>query len=121
MDEFWFRLLVVAAVGAVALVWARLSRTATVLRRRPSTLPGLDPGVVLFTSETCSTCSRARTMLESIGVEYREIDFESHPEVFTRLGISKVPTFASVRPGGKGWVASGVPGEWRLRRWLRGP
>lgn len=121
MDDLWFRLVVVALVGVAAIGWARLSRTGAALRRRSATFPGVRPGVVLFTSESCSTCRRARTLLDRMGVEHREVDFGSHPEIFTRLRITKVPTIAAVRPGGEGWMAAGVPSEWRLRRWLRGP
>jgi glutaredoxin len=121
MDEVWLRLLVVGAVAATALAWARLGRPTAAWRRRASAFPGLDPGVVLFTARSCSTCARARAVLDGMETAYREIEFETDPETFTRLGISKVPAIVEVGTDGKGWLASGVPTEWRLRRWLRGP
>lgn len=121
MDEIWLRLLVVGAVAGAALTWARLGRSTTARRRRSSTFPGLGPGVVVFTSRSCSTCDRARSVLDRMQVPYREIEFESQPEIFTRLRVSRVPTVGEVRTDGSGWVAAGVPTERRLRRWLRGP
>lgn len=102
------RLLVIAAVCAVAVVVAVLAR------RRPPDAPvrpssfsapaQLDRSdfprpetpwlVALFTSETCDTCTgvrRAAVALESDQVAVVDVDVEAAPELHARYGIEAVP------------------------------
>ena len=51
--------------------------------------------VVIYSSRLCPFCSRAKTLLESKGVEYKEIVIDGSPEVredmARRAGKSSVP------------------------------
>ncbi len=52
---------------------------------------------------------------------FREIAYEVDPGAFSRHGIGRVPTVASVGVDGVGWRAEGVPSTRALRRWFGGP
>lgn len=103
------RALVVAAVAlAVALVILILRRLPR-LRSRTIAAPGLDPGVYLFTSAGCGTCSRARRDLTDRRVAFTELTWEADPAVFSRLGIDAVPSVVVVGDGRGRWWRGGVP------------
>jgi glutaredoxin 3 len=54
-----------------------------------------DPGVVMYTTNWCPYCERARRLLRSKGVEFREIDVEGaaqgRAEMMSRSGRRTVP------------------------------
>lgn len=120
MPDVLARLLVVVAVVAAAVVAAAVGRRGGARRRRRAALPGLAPGVYLFTSATCSTCPAARTELTAaLGAGgFEEIAYETRPDDFARCGVERVPVLAVVGPGGGGWRADGVVPARRLRRWI---
>lgn len=120
MDEPLIRLLVVAGVAAAALLVAMIARRGVALRRRPVEMPDLGPGLVLFTADTCSSCDRARRVVDEVGVEMVEIRYEETPEPFTRYGVDRVPALAHLDPDGRGWLAEGIPNRRLLTRWLSG-
>jgi hypothetical protein len=117
MDEVWARAALVAGALAVAGVVVLVQR----LRARPSPKTvgetGLDPGVYLFTSATCSTCAQARQTLQSAlgGDRFHEFAWEEGSETFDQLGIDAVPAVLVVEPGGRGTIFPGQPDR-ALRR-----
>lgn len=93
MSDVVVRLGVVVAVivlaSALAFVIGRLSRP---------THPGISvgdlgdrPGVILFTSTTCSTCKETIALYENLGVPFREVTNELEPQRFDEWGIVAVP------------------------------
>jgi len=110
MSEVWLRLVIV--VGAVALSLLII----LVIRHRPSRSKagdggGLDPGIYLFTSATCSDCDGARARLADIlgSTGYVEIRWENEPGLFTRLNIGAVPCTVVVGDDGSASVHPGMP------------
>jgi hypothetical protein len=119
VDEFVVRLIVAAAIAGVAAAAAVVSRRGRAWRRRPFESAGLEPGVHLFSSESCGSCLRARLMIERAGLSYSEHTYESEAPLFEQHGIDRVPTLVSVPAGGRpGWVAEGTPSERALLRWV---
>ena len=87
------RLGVVAGVVVVAAVIAFVIRR---LARPPH--PGISvgdlgdrPGVILFTSTTCSTCKETIAFYERMGVPFREVTNELESQRFDEWGIVAVP------------------------------
>ncbi len=78
---------------------------------------GPRPGIVLFTSTDCVNCERARAIVESLGVQPREVTWELEPARFDAVGVEAVPLTVVV--GGDGTVellAAGVPRRRSLQR-----
>jgi hypothetical protein len=112
MNEVWIRaLVVVGALAFVVLIVALLRHP----RRRGERLigAGLDPGVYLFTSETCADCLTARDRLvERLGANgFTEIEWAEDPDLFTNLGIEVVPCTVVVAGDGSAVRYPGMPGE----------
>ncbi len=110
MSEVWLRLAIVAGAVALSLL------VMFVIRRRPGSSNagdgrGLDPGIYLFTSSTCSDCEGARARLADIlgGAGYVEIRWEDQPGLFTRLDIGAVPCTVVVGDDGSASVHPGMP------------
>jgi hypothetical protein len=110
MSEIWLRLVIV--IGAVGLSLLIMLMT----RRRPWRSEagggrGLDPGIYLFTSATCSDCAGARASLADIlgSAGYVEIRWEDEPVLFTRLGIDGVPCTVVVGDDGSASIHPGMP------------
>lgn len=93
MSDVVVRLGVVAAVilvaAIIALVIGRLARPPH---------PGISvgdlgdrPGVILFTSTTCSTCKETISLYRHLGVPFREVTNELEPQRFDEWGIVAVP------------------------------
>lgn len=120
MTDLSLRLAVAAVVVLGALAWPALRRRGAAWRRRAVEMPGLGPGVYLFTSETCTSCPAARDSLTvALGTHrFEEIAYEERPDVFVRLSITRVPTVAQVRSDGRAWAAQGVLTPRRARRWV---
>jgi hypothetical protein len=119
MDEFVVRLIVAAAIAGLAAVVAAVSRRGRAWRRRPFVSPDLEPGIHLFSSENCASCSRARSAIERTGLPFSEHTYESEASLLEKHDIDRVPTVAWISPGGRaGWVAEGVPSERTLVRWV---
>jgi hypothetical protein len=96
------RLAVVAVVIVVAAVIAFVIGR---LARPPH--PGISvgdvgdrPGVILFTSTTCSTCKETIAMYQHLGVPFREVTNELEPQRFEEWGVVAVPLTVVVDAGG---------------------
>lgn len=111
MTDVALRLSIVGAVVVVAVVTGLVLRSGRLARRRRLRLPGLGPGVILFSGSGCASCDRVRAGLRSLGVEHAEIgaDDPRFPP-----GIDRVPTVASLDGTGAGVAISGVPSARRL-------
>lgn len=85
--------------------------------RRP--MPGLEPGVVLFTSQRCPGCDPVRSkMIEVLGPDgFREIKWTEDPEPFVTHRIGRVPTTVAVDEGGVGHLWEGMPPARLLEKW----
>lgn len=108
-------LAVLIGAGAVAL-GARLTHRYRPLRRP---MPGLQPGVVLFTSQRCPGCDPVRSrMIEVLGPEgFREVKWTEEPEPFGTYRIERVPTCAAVDHDGHGRIWEGMPSVRLLEKW----
>lgn len=105
MDDPVVRLVIVLGAGLIVLGvwWYRKNRTPG--RRISDT--GLEPGLYLFSSETCLDCATARERLGS--TPYVDITWETRPAEFERLGIWDVPSVLVVSVSGSGTWHRGVP------------
>lgn len=117
MADGLIRLAVVVIVAAAAILIGLLWRRGTAWVRRHKSFAGLTDGVYLFTSAPCESCTPAREALVASGVPFREVSYESEPELFDVLGVEKVPALVRVS-GGQGWIAFGRPRRAAIRRWL---
>lgn len=110
-------IVVVIIVGAAACAWL-VSR----FRRPPHPDVSVGdigdrPGVVLFTSTTCSTCKAVITMLEERSIPFREVTNELEPGQFDEWGIVAVPVTVIIDGGGQVVATfSGTPRQAALRR-----
>jgi hypothetical protein len=119
MDEFVVRLIVAAGIAGAASAAALVSRRGRAWRRRPFESIDLEPGIHFFSSETCGSCRRARSVMERTGLAFSEHSYETEAPLLETNGIDRVPTVAWVpNRGHAGWVAEGVPTERMLVRWL---
>lgn len=113
-DDAILRLVVVAAITAVALVGAVFLRRGSSVRRYRVRFEDLGPGLYLFTSATCATCARMRARLAHRS-DVREVTFEGGGFPDT---IRRVPALAFIDERGDGWVAYGAVSERRIGRWM---
>ena len=115
MTDFEFRIAVIAVIlimVGIAAALAGRSRRARPLRTIREDLP---PGVHLFTSSTCATCTEARSVITSTyGDGFTEIRHEDDPQSFGRHGIARVPTAIVVGVDGTALVFEGVPARQHL-------
>lgn len=119
MDDVALRLLVAGGIGLAAMTWAMVLRNGRSLRRRPFQSPDLEPGLHLFSSESCDSCARARSALAEAGVPFVEHTFESNSAALEANTIDRVPTIVWVSGSDDpGWRAEGVPSKRALSRWL---
>jgi len=110
MDEVWARVGVVAAALAVAAVIALWQKTRVRGPIRQVASGDLEPGVYLFSSESCPTCAQARDDLDrALGDAYFEVRWEEQPEAFSHLGVDAVPAVLIVKTSGQGRLFPGRP------------
>ena len=121
MSDELMKIAVVLFVAAVALGVAFVQRRGRAIRRLSRSFDGLDEGIYLFGSESCSSCEMMRHRLREAGIEFSELGAEGEAEIFVRYGIDKVPAVARVGADGSGWLAVGVITPTRSRRWLSSP
>lgn len=117
MEEALVRFAVAAAIAAMAVAAALTSRRGRALRRRPFDPTGLDAGLHLFTSLTCSSCVRARAALAAGSRPFTEHTFEEDEHVLRDNHVARVPAVAFVSATGS-WISEGVPSTRALDRWL---
>lgn len=109
MNEVGPRAAIVVGVVLLSLI------IVVLMRRRPLVGAldggGLDPGVYLFTSSSCSDCAGARARLEEVlGISsFIEISWEDDPGIFTQLGIDAVPCTVVVGADGSASIQPGMP------------
>ncbi len=122
MSEIWLRLAGVVGAAAVGLAWAWVARRRAATRPRKVRMPGLGPGVFLFTSETCESCTPAReAVARHLGSDgFREIVWEQEPAMFDRYAVARVPTVVRLDAEGNGVAFEGVPDRTTLDR-IGGP
>ena len=121
MTDEVMRAAVVLVVVAVALGVAAVQRRGRAMRRVGRSFDGLEGGIYLFRSDTCSSCETMRQRLQEAGIEYSEFSAEAEPKTLERYRIDKVPSVARVEVDGTGWLAVGVISPARIRRWLSSP
>lgn len=117
-DEVLVRVAVVVGVGVIAVVVAAVARKGLSVKRRPISLPGVGPGVILFSSSTCASCTRMAERLIDVP-DVTEISYEASGVSFPDA-VRRVPAVALVDADGRGWIAYGLVGKARLRRWIAG-
>jgi hypothetical protein len=112
-------------VGTVVVLAASIAWVVRRLRMPPHPTVtvgdvGDRPGVVLFTSTTCSTCKEVIARFEVLGIGFREVTSELEPQRFEAWGVTAVPVTVVV-DAHDGVVAtfSGMPRTGPLRRALR--
>ena len=118
-DETLVRVVVVAAIAAIAVMAALVARRGPSLFRRPVTIPGFGPGIVLFTSAECGSCTAMRAALAR-REDVSQVTYEQLGDEFPKQ-VTRVPAVARLDEHGVGWIAFGIVGGRRLRRWLGGP
>jgi hypothetical protein len=110
MSETGIRIVVVAAIlllGGLAAIAANRTQRARPIHTTRDDLP---PGVHLFTSATCGTCTEARSVIASAyGDAFTETRFEDDPQSFGRHRIARVPTAIVVLSDRTAFVFEGVP------------
>jgi len=113
-DEALVRLTVVVAAGLLAVITGLITRRGTTVRRHRVSLPGLGPGLFLFSSRTCAACAVMRERMAAFP-DFVEISYEegSFPPA-----VGRVPALAWLDESGNGWIAYGKIGEKRIHRWL---
>jgi hypothetical protein len=110
MSDAGIRLVVIVAIVGVVLVAAAVAGRARKARPQRTTRDDLPPGVHLFTSTTCATCTEARAVIASVyGDSFHETRHEEDPQSFGRHGIGRVPTAIVVLADGNALVFEGVP------------
>ena len=113
--QLWVPIVALAVSVSIALA-ARI-----LVRRRPRrrSMPGLEPGVTLFTSERCPGCDPVRSRLtEVLGPQgFREIKWTEKPDLFVTHSVDRVPTAAAVDGGGNALIWEGMPPVRLLHRW----
>ena len=108
-------------LGVLALSAAAAGAARMIHRRRPvrRDMPGLAPGVALFTSDRCPGCDPVRSrMAEVLGAGgFREIRWAESPELFSEHRIDRVPAAAAIDRDGAGLLWEGMPPLRLLRKW----
>jgi glutaredoxin len=123
VNDVAVRLLVVASIvlvaGIVAWIIGRFRRPPH--PRVTVRDVGDRPGVVMFTSTTCTTCHEARSMLEALAIPFREVTSELESVRFEDWGVVAVPlTVVIDRDGAVVGTFTGVPHRRLLRRAIAG-
>jgi hypothetical protein len=110
MSETGIRILVIVGILAVVLVASVVAGRSRRARPQRTTRDDLPPGVHLFTSATCATCTEARAVIHSVyGESFTEIRHEDDPQSFGHHGIARVPTAIVVLADRTALVFEGVP------------
>lgn len=110
MSETGIRLLVIVTVLGVVLIAAAAAGRTRRARPHRTTRDDLPPGVHLFTSTTCTTCTQARAVIASVyGESFTEVRHEDDPQSFGVHRIARVPTAIVVMADRDALVFEGVP------------
>lgn len=109
--------LVLAVIGGVRLI-ARWQKPP----HPPIDLDGLGdrPGVIVFTSTDCTTCTEAMQVVGEAGPAVREVTWELEPRLFDRYHVEAVPLVAVLDGAGRSvFFATGIPDRTRFRSAIR--
>mgnify|MGYP001812180447 CR=1 FL=1 len=109
--------LIVAVIAAVRL-FARWQKPP----HPPMQLDGLGdrPGVVVFTSTDCPTCTEAMRTVGSVTAPIREVTWELEPHLFDQYHVEAVPLIAVLdREGRTTMFQTGAPSRGRYTRAIR--
>jgi hypothetical protein len=109
--------LALLVVGAVRLI-ARWQKPP----HPPIDLDGLGhrPGVIVFTSTDCKTCSKAMLVVGEADSAVREVTWELEPHLFDRYNVEAVPLIAVLDAAGRSvYFGTGVPNGARFRSAIR--
>lgn len=120
MTEPTLRLLFVLGAVVIVASLAFIGSRRHLARPEKTVRTDLAPGVHLFSSESCLSCSKARRVLDRTVPAYSEIRFEDDPSGFARFAIAQVPTVIVVKEMGEAVVFAGIPKKRDLRRVVSG-
>jgi len=110
-------LLVLIVVAAVRLA-ARWQKPP----HPPVDLDGIGerPGVIVFTSTDCATCSEAMRVVDAAGTSVREVTWELEPHLFDRYQVEAVPLIVVLDDEGRSvFFEAGVPNRKRFGTAIR--
>lgn len=116
MDDLGLRLALLAGALLVAGLVAFATRRRDRMPVRLMDHVSLDDGVYLFSSGTCSTCTRAREDLDRLlgPGRFTELVWGVDATAFHSVGVDAVPSVLVVN-GGRGRLYPGHPGR-KVRR-----
>ncbi len=120
-SDLLVRVLIVAGIVVMALAVAYGVPRFAAFRagRRPLEISDLTGDVLLFSSRSCSRCDQVRSLLQSEGVEFGELEYEEHTGAWEVWGIPAVPMLV-VRRAASDVTLAGPVSRRRLRRALAG-
>lgn len=114
--------IVVLILALVVVVAARLIARWQKPPHPPIDLDGIGdrPGVIVFTSTDCTTCSEAMRVVDDAGRSVREVTWELEPQLFDRYHVEAVPLIAVLDDMGRSvYFGTGVPSVSRFRTAIR--
>ena len=113
---------VVLGLALVVVVAVRLIARWQKPPHPPIDLDGIGerPGVIVFTSTDCTSCSEAMRVVGGASSSIREVTWELEPHLFDRYHVEAVPLIAVLDAGGRSlFFGTGVPSGARLRAAIR--
>jgi len=113
---------VVLVLVLVVVAFARLAARWQKPPHPPVDLDGIGerPGVIVFTSTDCTTCSEAMRVVDEAGTSVREVTWELEPHLFDRYHVEAVPLVAVLDDEGRSlFFETGVPNRNRFRAAIR--
>ena len=114
--------IVVVVLAFVVVVVVRLIARWQKPPHPPIDLDGIGerPGVIVFTSTDCTTCSEAMRVVDEVGPLVREVTWELEPQLFDRYHVEAVPLIAVLDDAGRSvFFGTGVPDKTRFRAAIR--
>ncbi len=113
MADVLIRVLLVVAIGVVAVVVAHQVRSRSTIKPRAWKATTMSPGVYLFTSSSCADCVTAKAALtDGLGADgFAEIAWETASGTFSELGVDAVPSTLIVDDDRRATLYPGHPGR----------
>ncbi len=68
----------------------------------PEPQPTANIEVLVFKAKWCKACQRDKPQVEEMrqrGVKITEIDWDEHPEIFRKYGVTRMPTYIVLEDG----------------------
>ena len=116
------RVAVVLVLVVVVVVVVRLVARSQRPPHPPLDFAGLGdrPGVVVFTSTDCASCSEAMRTVSEVNAPIREVTWELEPHLFDQYHVEAVPLIAVLdREGRSTMFETGAPTRGRFARAVR--